>query len=77
VSLGNIWRLIAMPADSTLGDLVTLILESVRFDDDHLYEITCRDRRGCQLKANHPRSSNGGDARAIPRVTLVTVPAPV
>jgi hypothetical protein len=54
VSLGKIWRLIAMPAESLLDDLVAQILQSVKFDDDHLYEFTYRDRFGNKVSACHP-----------------------
>ena len=55
VSLGKTcWRSIAMPADTTLGDLVNWILRSVNFDRDHLYEITYRDRMGVTCSASHP-----------------------
>ncbi len=55
VSLGKTcWRLIAMPADATLGNLVGWILNSVNFDHDHLYEITYRDRMGVTRSASHP-----------------------
>ena len=55
VSLGKIcWRLIAMPADATLDDLVSIVLHSVNFDDDHLYRFSYRDRLGSTCIINHP-----------------------
>jgi len=55
VSVGKVWRLIAMPADSTLDDLVTMILRSVNFDFDHLYEFIYRNRVGAKVRvAVHP-----------------------
>jgi hypothetical protein len=54
VSLGKIWRLIAMPSDKTLDDLVHMILRSVKFDNDHLHEFTYRDRMGATVRVNHP-----------------------
>ncbi len=54
VSLGKIWRLIAIPADMTLDDLVAAILRSMRFDNDHLYEFSFRDRFGSQVSIGHP-----------------------
>ena len=54
VSLGKIWRLIAMPADHTLDDLVHVILRSVKFDNDHLYEFAYRDRMGASVRVKHP-----------------------
>ncbi len=60
VSLGRIcWRLIAMPADATLEDLVSMILRSVNFDDDHLYEFSYRDRLGATCTINHPAVEEG------------------
>jgi hypothetical protein len=59
VSLGKVWRLIAMPADATLDDLVYCILRSVKFGSDHLYEFTYRDRMGAQVSATHPEIEEG------------------
>jgi hypothetical protein len=54
VALGKVWRLIAIPADDTLEDLVHGILRSVGFDNDHLYEFLYRDRFGRTVEAHHP-----------------------
>jgi hypothetical protein len=59
VSLGKIWRLIAMPADATLDDLVGCILRSVKFDDDHLHRIAYRDRMGVTHFISHPAVDEG------------------
>jgi hypothetical protein len=48
VSLGDACRLLAVPADGTVDDLVSWILESVEFDDEHLYQITYRDQFGAE-----------------------------
>ena len=53
VSLGKIWRLIAMPADKTLDDLVHVILRSVEFDNDHLHEFSYRNRLGARVSVQH------------------------
>ena len=53
VSLGKVWRLIAMPADQTLNDLVHMILRSVNFDNDHLHEFTFRNRLGATVRVKH------------------------
>ena len=53
VSLGKIWRLIAVPSSYNLASLANAILDSVDFDDDHLYEFTWRDRFGAQVTAGH------------------------
>jgi len=54
VSLGKVWRLIAMPADATLDDLVEVILQSVKFDNDHLHEFSYRNRLGAKVSVHHP-----------------------
>ena len=54
VSLGKVWRLIAMPADKTLGNLVEVILHSVEFDNDHLHEFSYRNRLGAWVSVHHP-----------------------
>jgi hypothetical protein len=53
ISLGKVWRLIAIPSDFTLADLADAILDSVNFDDDHLYEFTYRDRLGANCSIHH------------------------
>jgi hypothetical protein len=72
VSLGKVWRRIAIPADLTLDDLMGTILESVNFDDDHLYEFTYRNRFGASVHANHPFDEEGphGDEVRIGEVPL-------
>jgi hypothetical protein len=74
VSLGQVWRLIAMPADATLDDLVTWILRSVNFDSDHLYQFTYRDRLGAEVKAVHPYMDEGPWADLIRIGTLPLEP---
>ena len=59
VSVGKIWRLIAMPSGATLGDLVDWILRSVEFDDDHLYQFTYCDRTGATRSVSHPAMEEG------------------
>jgi hypothetical protein len=59
VSLGKVWRLIAMPADSTLEDLARWVLRSVNFDNDHLYEFTYHNRLGATEEAHHPYMDEG------------------
>jgi hypothetical protein len=46
VSLGEIWRQIAISSEDTLDSLASAILDAVRFDNDHLYEFTYRNRFG-------------------------------
>jgi Plasmid pRiA4b ORF-3-like protein len=59
ISLGKVWRRIAVPADATLDDLVALVLHSVNFDSDHLYEFTYRDRLGTEASIKHPAMDEG------------------
>jgi hypothetical protein len=54
VSLGKVWRRLAMPADATLDDLADWILDSVDFDDEHLYEFRFRNRLGVTVRVAHP-----------------------
>ena len=74
VTLGKVWRLIAMPADATLDDLVDWILRSVKFDSDHLYEFTYRDRLGAEVSAIHPAMDEGPWADQVPIGTLPLEP---
>ena len=53
VSLGKIWRRIAMDAKQSLDVLASVILESVDFDEDHLYEFSYRNRFGTLQKIYH------------------------
>lgn len=59
VSLGNIWRRIAISADNNLDTFAYAILRAVNFDNDHLYNFTYRDRFGMQVEINHPYMSEG------------------
>lgn len=59
VSLGKVWREIAIVDDATLEHLAMAILKSVNFDNDHLYEFTWRDRRGVTVRTDHPYARDG------------------
>jgi hypothetical protein len=59
VSLGRIWRRIAIPADQTLDALASAILNAVEFDHDHLYEFTYQNRFGVSERVNHPYMDEG------------------
>jgi hypothetical protein len=48
-----------MPADNTLDDLVSWILDSVQFDSDHLYEFAVRDRFGAMVRYQDPFDDEG------------------
>jgi Plasmid pRiA4b ORF-3-like protein len=74
VSLGKVWRLIAMPAGSTLDTLVRWILDSVDFDYDHLYEFTYGDHLGTKVSATHPAMDEGPWADQVRIGTLPLEP---
>ena len=59
VSLGRVWRKIAIPGDQTLDALATAILNAVEFDHDHLYEFTYQNRFGASERVNHPYMDEG------------------
>jgi hypothetical protein len=54
VSLGKVWRRIAIAGAATLDDLSSLILESVEFDHDHLYQFTVKTPTGRVMQISHP-----------------------
>ena len=54
VSLGKIWRRIAVRGDMVLEDLSDSILAAYDFDNDHLYCFEYRTRYGTTAKVNHP-----------------------
>jgi hypothetical protein len=54
VSLGKIWRRLAISSQMTLLDLSRLILDSVEFDSDHLDEFTYKDSFGRTIRISHP-----------------------
>jgi hypothetical protein len=54
VSLGRLWRRIAIPADQTLDALASAILNAVEFDHDHLYRFSYQNRFGALEDINHP-----------------------
>jgi len=59
VSLGHIWRRIAIPADHPLDDLASAILDAVDFDHDHLYMFQYQDRFGLTRHVHHPYMDEG------------------
>jgi hypothetical protein len=59
VSLGRIWRRIAIPARLTLDDLASAILNAVQFDHDHLYQFRYRNRFGVEEQVQHPNMDDG------------------
>lgn len=54
VSLGKIWRRIAIPGKLTLNYLAYAILDSVEFCCDHLYQFTYKNRFGRITNIHHP-----------------------
>jgi hypothetical protein len=59
VSLGRLWRRIAIPADRDLDELASAILNAVEFDHDHLYEFSYQNRFGALERVNHPYMDEG------------------
>jgi hypothetical protein len=59
VSLGRLWRRIAIPADQTLDALASTILDAVEFDQDHLYQFSYQNRFGVLENINHPYLDEG------------------
>ena len=54
VSLGKIWRRIAISSQMTLGTLSNLILQSVNFDCDHLDMFRYKNPLGRTIEITHP-----------------------
>ena len=54
VSLGDVWRRIAIPAKSDLEELAQSIIRAFDFDGDHLYQFDLRHRDGRGLVVDHP-----------------------
>jgi len=54
VSWGKVWRRLVIPAESSVDELVAGILNAFRFDIDHLYAFTVRDRSGRNVQIAHP-----------------------
>jgi hypothetical protein len=59
VSLGRFWCRIAIPADRSLDDLASIILSAVKFDHDHLYRFSYKNRFGASTRVNHPYMDDG------------------
>ncbi|WP_017326810.1 hypothetical protein [Synechococcus sp. PCC 7336] len=59
VSLGSIWRRIAISSDRSLEDLAYAIRKSVDFDSDHLDMFEFADALGRQREITHPWSDSG------------------
>jgi hypothetical protein len=59
VSLGKVWRTIAISSEDTLHDLHEVIQDAFRFDDDHLYAFFMDNRRWSDYKYEHPYTDEG------------------
>jgi Plasmid pRiA4b ORF-3-like protein len=58
VSLGDIWRRMALSGDLTLDRLSSCILDSVDFDADHLDMFQYRNQNGRSIEIYHPHSAD-------------------
>jgi len=67
VTLGKIWRRIAISANQPLDTLAETILQAVKFDNDHLYTFEYRNSLGMWEAINHPYMDNP------PFTSIVTV----
>jgi hypothetical protein len=74
VSLGKVWRRIAMAGNATLADFSNLILDAVEFDHDHLDQFTVKTPTGRTLAISHPYAS--GD-RSTDEVRIGDLPLQV
>jgi hypothetical protein len=54
VSLGRIWRRIAIPGRLDLDHLSDSILRAYQFDHDHLYRFSYKNRFRATTRINHP-----------------------
>ena len=58
VSLGDVWRRIAIPAKLDLEEFAQSIIRAFDFDGDHLYRFDLRHRDGSRLAVDHPRTED-------------------
>lgn len=54
VSLGKIWRRLAISSEAMMEDLAALIRHSVDFDSDHLDMFTFKNSSGLTVRIGHP-----------------------
>jgi hypothetical protein len=59
VSLGKVWRTIALSSEQTLHDLHLAIQSAFRFGNDHLYAFYMDNRRFSDYRFEDPYSENG------------------
>jgi hypothetical protein len=55
----GLWRRIAAPADATLEELASAIVDAVEFDHDHLHMFTYRSRFGVEERVYHSFMDEG------------------
>ena len=65
VSIGKIWRRIAIPGKMTLEDLCDAILDAFEFDKDHLYQFTYRTRFGNYIDVTAPQVNESPDTTEV------------
>lgn len=58
VSLGKVWRRIAIPHQATLDDLAAIILNAFDFDRDHLYLFEFVSINGVKQRYVHPMADD-------------------
>ena len=58
VSLGDVWRRIAISAKSDLEEFAQSIIRAFEFDGEHLYRFDLRHRDGSRLAVDHPHTED-------------------
>jgi hypothetical protein len=64
VSLGDVWRRIAISAKSDLEEFAQSIIRAFEFDGDHLYRFDLRHRDGSRLAVDHPHAEDAAEIYA-------------
>lgn len=75
VSLGEVWRRIAIVSQADLDGLAATILDAFDFDNDHLYRFKFLSSQGVLKEYYHPESMNGEPDTS--EVRLAELPLPV
>jgi hypothetical protein len=65
VSLGKVWRTIALSSEDTLHDLHRAIQRAFKFDEDHLYAFFMDNRRWSDYSFEHPYSEDAPSADEV------------
>lgn len=79
VSIGSVWRRIAIAGAENFETLSFAILDAFDFDYDHLYSFLLKDRYGSAVEINHPAMDEPlyanreriGDISMCPGMTMV------